>query len=233
MLLSALADMQEQNGFNVASAALTRGFALLLGQHTRQRSLLQTSETCSLSAFFLLQSSRSFRSCTRRLAIVLSSPCPPESDSIVICYRRRDFAHHPSLAFLTIALLQPDQSLSRHLYALSPVRPSINIEITGALLNHSCSTASTSTSTHSHLSDLAAPIHTGSTGTLSNTSCDRASLYPKTSKRIHLNPAGWNQHPYNSVPIPRRCAPHLSRLAVTYTQGPVPSYSQQSFRWVI
>ena len=116
----------------------------MLGPHTRQRSLLQTSETCSLSAFFLLQSSRSFRSCTRRLAIVLSSPCPPESDSIVICYRRRDFAHHPSLAFLTIALLQPDQSLSRHLYALSPVRPSINIEITGALLNHSCSTASTS-----------------------------------------------------------------------------------------
>jgi len=151
--------MQEKNGFIVASAALTRGFALLLGQHTRQRSLLQTSETCSLSAFFLLQSSRSFRSCTRRLVIVLSSPCPPESDSIVICYRRRDFAHHPSLAFLTIALLQPDQSLSRHLYALSPVRPSINIEITqaGALLNHSCSTASTST--QSHLSDPAASTH--------------------------------------------------------------------------
>ena len=155
----------------------------MLGPHTRQRSLLQTSETCSLSAFFLLQSSRSFRSCTRRLAIVLSSPCPSESDWIVICYRRRDFAHHPSLAFLTIALLQPDQSLSRHLYALSPVRPSINIEITGALLNHSCSTASTSTSTQSHLLDPAASIHTGSTGTLSNTSCDRASLHPKTSKR--------------------------------------------------
>ena len=149
--------MQEKNGFIVASAALTRGFALWLGPHTRQRSLLQTSETCSLSAFFLLQSSRSFRSCTRRLVIVLSSPCPPESDSIVICYRRRDFAHHPSLAFLTIALLQPDQSLSRHLYALSPVRPSINIEITGALLNHSCSTASTST--QSHLSDPAASTH--------------------------------------------------------------------------
>ena len=153
----------------------------MLGPHTRQRSLLQTSETCSLSAFFLLQSSRSFRSCTRRLAVSLSSPCQPESGWIVICYRRRDFAHHPSLAFLTIALLQPDQSLSRHLYALSPVRPSINIEITGALLNHSCSTASTST--QSHLSDPAASIHTGSTGTLSNTSCDRASLYPKTSKR--------------------------------------------------
>ena len=41
-------------------------------------------------------------------AIILQYCCPLESVWIAICWRKRDFTHHQSIALLTIALRQPD-----------------------------------------------------------------------------------------------------------------------------